>query len=146
MGYLTREPIDVAEWRQRPVDQGDGAAVEFLGIVRGEEQGQPVRHLEYEAYEPMAEQLIGRFAESVKARWMLRDVYVRHRLGRVPVGDIALLIGVAAPHRHEAFEACRFLLEAIKRDAPIWKRAAGRVVGVVSGVADADRTHLAGSS
>lgn len=123
MPYLTRDPIDVAEWHVRSVDSRDGAAVEFLGIVRGEEAGQPISHLDYEAYEPMAERMIERLIEQTRHRWSLHHVAVRHRVGRVPVGEIAVLVGVRSPHRAQAFEACRFLMDAIKQDVPIWKRA-----------------------
>lgn len=125
MQYLTYEPIEVAEWRHATVDQRDGASVEFLGIVRGDEDGRPIAVLDYEAYEPMAQRLMARCVEEAVRRWPLHHVVVRHRLGRVPVGQVAVLIGVQAPHRAEAFEACRFLLETIKQDVPIWKTAIG---------------------
>ena len=125
MAYLTHEPIGVGEWHRLAVDKQDGASVEFLGIVRGEEDGRPISHLEYEAYEPMAERLIAQLIEEANLRWPLHQVSIRHRVGRVGVGEIAVLIGVQAPHREEAFEACRFLIDAIKQDVPIWKTAIG---------------------
>ncbi len=121
--YLTRDPIEIAEWHACAIDPRDGASVEFLGIVRGEEDGHPIEALEYEAYAPMAERVIARLVEEARRRWPLHQVSVRHRVGNVPVGEMAVLIGVTAPHREEAFEACRFLIDAIKRDAPIWKTA-----------------------
>jgi molybdopterin synthase catalytic subunit len=123
MRYVTHDPIDVTEWHRLAIDQRDGAAVEFLGLVRGEEQGQPIQSLWYEAYEPMAERVIERVVKQVREQWPLHTVCVRHRVGRVAVGEVALLIGVRSPHRDEAFEACRFLIDAIKRDVPIWKAA-----------------------
>jgi molybdopterin synthase catalytic subunit len=123
MSYLTREPIDVTEWRRGAADGRAGASVEFLGIVRGEEEAHPIAGLDYEAYEPMAERLIGQLIERAKQRWPLLDVTVVHRLGRVAVGEAAVFIGVRAPHREEAFEACRFLIDELKRDVPIWKVA-----------------------
>ena len=119
--YLTDSPIDPGEWHRRAGDQRDGATVEFLCIVRGREDGRPIPWLDYEAYAPMAERVIEQAIAQATARWPLHQVQVRHRIGRVAVGDIALLIGVAAPHRAEAFEACQFLIDTIKRDAPIWK-------------------------
>ena len=121
MSYLTQEPIDVNEWHTLAIDQRDGATVEFLGIVRGQEDGRPIPWLDYEAYAPMAERVIEQAMTQATSRWSLHQVYVRHRVGRVAVGDVAVLIGVAAPHRAEAFEACQFLIDTIKRDAPIWK-------------------------
>ncbi len=125
MDYLTHDPIDVAAWHRQTVDSRDGASVEFLGIARGQEDGQPVDHLTYEAYEPMANRMIADLVEQAEARWPLHRVYVQHRIGRVAVGEIAVLIGVQGPHREEVFEACRFLIDGIKRDAPIWKAAVG---------------------
>ena len=121
MSYLTNEPIDADEWHRLAIDQRDGATVEFLGIVRGREDGRPIPWLDYEAYAPMAERVIAQAAAQATARWLLHQVQVRHRVGRVAVGAAAVLIGVAAPHRAEAFAACQFLIDTIKRDAPIWK-------------------------
>lgn len=96
--------------------------MEFRGLVRGDEGGRPVAFLEYEAYEPMAERFIARLVDEANARWPLHEVFVRHRVGRVAAGGIAVLIAVRSTHRQEAFEACGFLIDAIKRDVPIWKR------------------------
>lgn len=137
MSYLTREPIRPDEWHRLVVDPSAGASVEFLGIARGHEDGRAIERLEYEAYEPMAERLIARLVAQAKARWPLRSVYVRHRLGRVAVGEVAVLIGVQSPHRGEAFTACRFLLDAIKQDVPIWKTAVG-IDGAILEAACAD--------
>ena len=123
MRHLTSNPIDVAGWHRDAADARDGASVEFLGVVRGDEAGQPVAHLDYDAYEPMAERVIARLIDDATLRWPVHRVVVRHRLGRVAVGEVAVLIGVQAPHRDAAFEACRFLIDALKRDVPIWKTA-----------------------
>ena len=121
MAYLTRGPINVDAWRRVVVETRDGASVEFLGIVRGHEAGRAIDALDYEAYAPMAERVIARLVDQAQQRWPLHRVCVRHRVGRVPVGEAAVLVGVQAPHREEAFEACRFLIDAIKQEAPIWK-------------------------
>lgn len=125
MPYVTHDPIEASEWRQRIADERDGASVEFLGTVRGEEQGRPITQIVYDAYEPMAERLIARLIADANARWPLHQVEVRHRVGRVAVGDIAVLVRVRSAHREEAFAACRFLIDGIKQEAPIWKIAAG---------------------
>ena len=122
MAYLTREPIDPSEWHRQSSDPADGAVVEFLGIVRGQTNGRQTSWIDYEAYAPMAESVIAGLIEEATVRWLLHRVYVRHRLGRVEVGGIAILIGVHAPHRDQAFEACRFLIDRIKEETPIWKR------------------------
>ena len=129
MAYLMREPIDVSAWRHAAVDTRDGASVEFLGIVRGHEEGRAIDALEYESYEPMAERVIAQWVEHAQRRWPLHRVHVRHRVGRVPVGEAAVIVGVQAPHREEAFEACRFLIDAIKQEAPIWKMVCSDLTG-----------------
>jgi molybdopterin synthase catalytic subunit len=123
MPYLTHDRIDRLAWHRQTGDARDGAAVEFLGVVRGTEGDHPIAALGYEAYVPMAEQMIGRLIEEATVRWGLHQAFVQHHVGMVGVGEIAVLIGVAAPHREQAFEACRFLIDGIKRDVPIWKTA-----------------------
>ena len=123
MEYLTRDPIDASAWHKPAVDARDGASVEFQGLVRREEEGTPIVCLEYETYAPMAERVIARLVEQARGRWPVREVCVQHRFGRIPVGHLALFVGVRATHRREAFEACQFLVDEIKREAPIWKTA-----------------------
>lgn len=82
--------------------------------------------LDYEAYGAMAESVMGRLVEEAKRLWPIHRIEVRHRVGRVPAGEIALLVGVEAPHREEAFAACRFLVDRIKEEAPLWKKGVGR--------------------
>ena len=125
MGALIHGPIDGAGWRRESVSPAVGASVEFVGIVRPVEGDSPIEALEYEAYEPMAEAMIGRVIEEARHRWPVTRVVVRHRLGRVPVGEPAVFIGVQAPHRQEAFAACRFLIDRIKAQVPIWKKPWG---------------------
>lgn len=120
MGYLTEEKIERAA-APDGFDPLDGAAVEFQGIVRGVEQDQPIEALLYEAYIPMAEQVIGQWVAQAKRRWPLHRVDVVHRVGTVGVGEISVRIAVQSPHRDEAFAACRFLIDQIKAEAPIWK-------------------------
>ena len=123
MAYLTRASIDVSAWRRAAVDARDGASVEFLGLVRGHEWSRTIDAIDYECYAPMAERVIAQLVEHAQQRWPLHRVYVRHRVGRVPVGEAAVLVGVQAPHRHDAFAACQFLIDAIKCEVPLWKQA-----------------------
>lgn len=123
MPYLTDHPIDITDWRACPAEGLEGASVEFQGLVRREEEGIPIACLEYETYAPMAERVIARLIEQTKQRWPVHQVCAQHRFGRVPVGHVALFVGVRATHRREAFEACQFLINEIKREAPIWKTA-----------------------
>jgi len=122
VNYLTETVIHVDRYRSKEKHLCNGAVVEFLGVVRGEEKGRAISFLEYEAYAPMAEKIIHTLIEETKKKWPVRHIHILHRIGRVPAGETSLLIHVEAPHRGEAFEACRFLLEEVKREVPIWKK------------------------
>jgi molybdopterin synthase catalytic subunit len=117
--YMTDEVLRVDAWHQMQCNQCDGASVEFLGLVRADEH---VTALEYDAYVPMADRVIDKIIAAARSQWPLHAVYVRHRVGRVPVGGMAVVIGVQTPHRKEAFAACQFIIDEIKTQAPIWKR------------------------
>ena len=100
----------------------DGAVCVFDGIVRDNTRGRRTLHLDYEAYEEMAlEQMRGLAAEAV-TRFGVRDVALVHRLGRLVVGETSVLIVVASAHRGQAFEACRWLIDTLKKQVPIWKK------------------------
>ncbi len=99
-----------------------GASVIFLGIVREYSQGKKVFYLEYEAYEEMAERILKELVKAAFERWPLEEVRVLHRLGRVELGEIAVVIEVQSSHRDEAYQASRFLIEEIKHKVPIWKK------------------------
>ena len=100
----------------------DGAVCVFDGIVRDNTRGRQTLHLDYEAYEEMAlVQMQGLADEAVK-RFGVRDVALVHRLGRLVVGDTSVLVAVASAHRGAAFDACRWLIDTLKRQVPIWKR------------------------
>jgi molybdopterin synthase catalytic subunit len=93
----------------------------FLGVVRDHHAGRAVASLEYSAYEPMAEAECARIAAEARARWQA-EVALEHRLGHLNIGDAAVAIAAAAPHRDAAFAACRYVIEEVKRRVPIWKR------------------------
>jgi molybdopterin synthase catalytic subunit len=99
-----------------------GALVFFEGIVRRESEGKQVTHLFYEAYAPMAEKEIEKICQSALSRWPVARISVIHRIGRLEIGDTAVLIAVASGHRSEAFDACRFVIDEIKKTVPIWKK------------------------
>lgn len=103
-------------------DDTAGAVVGFEGTVRNENAACTVRSLTYEAYEPMAREQIQAVCEEAATRWNLKKIAVQHRLGKLAVGDTAVLILVSAPHRREAFQACAFIIDEIKGRVPIWKR------------------------
>jgi molybdopterin synthase catalytic subunit len=97
-----------------------GAVVTFEGVVRGEEAGARIAAIIYEAYEPMAEREIAKIVDEARARWGAA-IEVRHRVGRVAVGEASLVVACGAGHRREAFEATQWVIDRIKALAPIWK-------------------------
>jgi molybdopterin synthase catalytic subunit len=115
--------IDEVVDRVRRTDAG-GIDV-FVGVVRDNVEGRPVTLLEYEAYRPMALAEMGRIATEVELRIADARVAAAHRLGAMNVGDVVVVCAASAPHRAEAFEACRALIEEIKHRVPIWKREHG---------------------
>lgn len=119
MIQITEGSIDVSDVLASVADQKAGASVHFIGTVR-EEPG--IKGLRYEYYKGMTEKLLCEIVEEAKKRSPLRKVSVVHRVGWVPIGEVSVVVAVSSAHRHEAFEACRFLIEEIKQKVPIWKR------------------------
>jgi molybdopterin synthase catalytic subunit len=117
---LTREPIDLPALLA--TSPADGALALFVGVVRNENAGRRVTHLEYEAYEEMALPLLEQLEAECRRGWPVTDVRMVHRLGRLEIGDASVAIAVASPHRAEAFAACRHAIDALKRTVPIWKK------------------------
>ena len=119
---LASGPIDVAALERSVADSGAGAVVTFIGRARDRaDDGREVVELDYEVYPEMAESVLGQIAAEAESRWDVR-VAVTHRHGVVPIGEAAVAIVTAAMHRAEAYEANRFVIEAIKERLPIWKR------------------------
>ena len=106
---------------QRARTDAMGAAVYFSGMVRGLEQDRPIGALEYEAFQAMAEHQFRLLFAEMERRWPVGSVRVAHRTGVVRVGECSLWIEVVAPHRAEAFAACEWLIDELKRVVPIWK-------------------------
>jgi molybdopterin synthase catalytic subunit len=105
-----------------PAGTGCGAVVEFAGVVRGEENGAEIGALDYEAYEAMAREEMERILRELAAEFACESVAVRHRIGRVPVGEASIVVRVEAKHRAEAFGMLSEFLNRLKRDVPIWKK------------------------
>ncbi len=122
--HLTADPIDPASTAARIVGGGDGAVATFTGVVRNHHDGKEVLWLEYEAYEEMAEKQIDGLITEASRRWPISQVAVRHRLGHLNIGEVSVAIAVAAPHRAEALEACRWLIDTLKAEVPIFKKEA----------------------
>lgn len=115
-------PPDAHEWVAAP---SDGAIVRFDGIVRDHADGKATSHLEYEAYQPMAERVLKQIAAEAKDLWPVGEVAIWHRTGRLEIGETSVLITVGSPHRAEAFIACKFVIDRVKEIAPIWKKEVG---------------------
>lgn len=120
MRYLTDTPIDVAAVMQSTHAPEHGAVASFIGTVRDHNGGRRVVALDYSAYDAMAEQICGDIVVEAATRWTA-IVTVQHRLGRLVVGDAAVVVAVAAPHRDAAFDACRWVIDQVKHRVPIWK-------------------------
>lgn len=119
---LSATPLDSRAITASVYHPVDGAVVTFEGIVRNHAEGRAVRYLEYEAYVPMAEAQLKVIAEEVKARWNLTHVAMVHRIGRLEIGELAVVVAVGSPHRQEAFEACHYCINRLKETVPIWKK------------------------
>lgn len=100
---------------------GAGAVVTFLGVVRNNSRGKTVNYLEYDVYKPMAEKKLREIGEEIDKRWDVKCA-ILHRVGRLEIGEASVVIAVAAPHRADAFDACRYAIERIKEIVPIWKK------------------------
>ncbi len=119
---IVRSRIDVAALEAAVADPAAGAIATFVGTTRNENSGRRVLRLEYEAYEPMALSEMRKLAEEAFRRWGITRAAVTHRIGVVEIGEASVAIAVSAPHRAEAFSACRFLIDRIKEIVPIWKK------------------------
>ena len=119
---ITDKPLDPAPLVALVSAPDMGAVVTFAGIVRNNFGGRQTAHLEYEAFEPMATTVLEQLAAESRAQWNTGAIAIHHRIGRLEIGETAVIIVVAAPHRHEAFEAAEQIMNRIKQVAPIWKR------------------------
>jgi molybdopterin synthase catalytic subunit len=119
---LSDRPLDVEEVVRRVAGPDAGGLVTFLGAVRDRSRGRRIRHLEYEAYPPMAAREMEKICDEAGRRWPGARVAIAHRYGHLAIGDLAVVVVAAAPHRPEAFEACRFAIDTLKETVPIWKK------------------------
>ncbi len=136
-GWIVRDPIDVAALLQASTEPSDGAVLLFLGVVRNENEGSSVTHLDYEAYVPMAEAELRAIGTEAKQRWCTGAVAIVHRIGRLQIGEASVAIAVASPHRDAAYHASRYIIEELKQRVPIWKR---------EGYVDRDSEWLSGTT
>ena len=120
---ITTEDISVDDVVARLANPAIGAVVTFVGLVRGETDGRQVRHLEYEAYPEMVEEMLRQIGDEVRARWQtIREVAIVHRVGRLQVGETAVVIALSAAHRQEVFDAVHYAIDRLKEVVPIWKK------------------------
>jgi len=122
MVSLTSNPIDIASAYKYLQADGAGAIDLFLGVVRDNTQARPVDRLEYEAYDRMALSEMKKIADEACRRWNILKFVVIHRTGLLRIGEMAVLIGVSTPHRADAFDATRYIIDTIKQTVPIWKK------------------------
>lgn len=120
---ITTEAIDEAALvAARAMSNGMGAAVYFSGVVRGSEEGGTISAIEYEAFQQMVEHQFHLLFDEMAGRWPIESVRLIHRVGVVKVNEASLWVEIVAPHRGEAFAACQWLIDEMKRVVPIWKK------------------------
>lgn len=121
--HLGFAPLSVDRVYQLADDPANGAIVVMTGTVRAQTDGKAVVALEYQAYEPMALSIFQQIAAQIRQQWTdTNRVIIHHRVGRLLIGEISVVIAVGCPHRGEAFEACRYAIDTLKHNAPIWKK------------------------
>jgi MoaE-MoaD fusion protein len=119
---LSEEPLSLDAAVSEVSNDDAGAIATFVGTTRAHSRGRHVRHLEYEAYEGMAEKVMSELAETLKTKYELCDVAIHHRVGRVDIGATSVVIAVSAPHRADALSACREAIDELKVTVPLWKK------------------------
>jgi molybdopterin synthase catalytic subunit len=120
---IQREPIDEHTLiQERSISSGIGAVIYFVGVVREREGDSSITALDYEAFDKMARHQFELIFRQVEQRWPVESIRLVHRIGTVSVNDSSLWIEVTAPHRAEAFDACQFVIDEMKKVVPIWKR------------------------
>jgi molybdopterin synthase catalytic subunit/molybdopterin converting factor small subunit len=119
---LSAEPLSLDAVVDEVRSDRAGAIATFIGTTRVESHGQVVLHLDYEAYEEMAEQVMAGIAEELKGRYDLCEIAIHHRTGRVDIGEASVVIAVSAPHRQDALAACKDAIDTLKGQVPLWKK------------------------
>jgi len=120
--YIYSEPLSIDRALEAILDENGGGEAIFIGRVRRWNEGKRIQHLFYECQVSMAEREISRIAEEMRNRWPLQKVHFQHRIGKLEIGDIAVIVAVSAEHRKEAIEACRYGIDELKHRVPIWKK------------------------
>ncbi len=119
---VTENPLEV-EKAYAHAQAGNTCAVNiFVGTVRNKTDTRNVVNLEYEAYEGMAIKEMRKIAEEAASKWPVEKIIIHHRVGKLRVGEATVVIAVSTPHRHDSFEACRYIIDTLKKSVPIWKK------------------------
>ncbi|MBE9044988.1 molybdenum cofactor biosynthesis protein MoaE [Pleurocapsales cyanobacterium LEGE 10410] len=120
---ITMAPLSLAETYELADDAANGAVVLMSGTVRNQTDGKAVEYLEYQAYQPMAIAVFNNIAAETRQQWQdVNRVVIHHRVGKLKIGEISVIVAVGCPHRGEAFAACRYAIDTLKHNAPIWKK------------------------
>jgi molybdopterin synthase catalytic subunit len=119
---LSDKPLSLDRAVDEVRDDRAGAIATFTGTTRIQSRGRTVEHLDYEAYEGMAEEVMSAIADSLHARYELCEIAIHHRVGRVGIGDTSVVIAVSAPHRGDALDACKDAIDELKQRVPLWKK------------------------
>ena len=119
---LSGEPLSLDAVVDEVRSDQAGAIATFIGTTRVQSRGHNVLHLDYEAYEEMAEQVMAEIAEDLKRRYVLWEIAIHHRTGRVDIGEASVVIAVSAPHRQDALAACKEAIDTLKERVPLWKK------------------------
>ena len=125
MFKITEDEIAYDALYQRVLSDANGAVATFAGVVRNHTGDKRTNHLVYEAYPEMAEKKMGDIGKEIEVRWGITDMSILHRIGKLEIGEISVLIAVSSPHRAESFAACQYAIDRLKQIVPIWKKEVG---------------------
>ena len=125
MFIITEDIITLDALYQTVLEDENGAVAVFAGVVRNHTGGKRTDHLVYEAYPEMAEKKMREIGAEIEVRWGITDIGILHRVGKLEIGEISVLIAVSSPHRAEAFAACQYAIDRLKQVVPIWKKEVG---------------------
>ena len=116
-------PLSLSEAYNLADDAANGAVVVMSGTVRNQTEGKAVEYLEYQAYQPMAIAVFNSIAAEIRQQWQdVNRVVIHHRVGKLKIGEISVIVAVGCPHRGEAFAACKYAIDTLKHNAPVWKK------------------------
>lgn len=119
---ISKGSIDPFAVVEEVMDDSAGGTVVFIGTIRNRSEGKKVRNVEYQVYREMAERRMKEIETEVKNKWPVKKIRMVHREGRLPVGEVSVVVAVSCEHRAEAFEACRYAIDRIKGALPLWKK------------------------